>query len=52
LTPVDKDGKKQPEKYEIQAEWYEECRHPWLENAYALIEENYGHAQNLCGANL
>jgi hypothetical protein len=42
---------KQPEKYEIQAGYHEERRHPWLEDAYALLEENYVQARELWEAN-
>jgi hypothetical protein len=43
---------KQPEKYEIQAGYHEERRHPWLEDAYALLEENYVQARELWEAEL
>jgi hypothetical protein len=42
----------QPEEYKIQAGYHEECRHPWLEEVYAILEENYVQARKLWEAKL
>jgi hypothetical protein len=36
IDPGRQRWEKQPEEYQIQAGYYEERRHPWLEDAYAL----------------
>jgi hypothetical protein len=47
IDPGRQRWEKQPEKYEIQAGYHEERRHPWLEDAYTLLGENYVQAREL-----